>query len=65
MNPLEQPYSPDVAAFHASLATLAHWMVADGWTPEEMLDAIEKPWRMRHEADAARALRDATIGLDL
>lgn len=63
--PLAQPYGAEVAAFHAAMATLAHWMIAEGCDAAEMLDMIEKPWRWRHEADAARALRDATSGLDL
>lgn len=61
----QRPYGADVAEFHAAMATLAHWMIAEGCDADEMLDMIEKPWRWANEATAARALRDAAIELDL
>jgi hypothetical protein len=49
----------------ADLALFAHWCDAEGWTLEEFTQVLDKPWHFTAEIDAARALSDATAGLDL
>jgi hypothetical protein len=53
-----------VAEFHAALVAAVRWVIAEGGSPSEVLDVIEKPWRWQVEADAARSLEDALNGLD-
>ncbi len=64
MSALAQPHTPEVAAFHAELVAAVKWVIAEGGTPSELLDVIEKPWRWQVEADAARSLEDAMNGWD-
>ena len=59
-HPFAKPYTAEVAAFHAKLAALTRWLIADGHDAEVLLDAIEKPWRWMAEADAAQALEEVT-----
>ena len=46
--------------FHDDLVLLVQWLAVDGSTPDQIVDAVVKPWHYAAEIEAARAC----IGLD-
>ena len=38
---------------YADLAKLVRWMADNGYTPDQIADAVEKPWHYRQELLAA------------
>lgn len=44
---------------HDDLVALLRWMAAEGFQPDDLVDAVEKPWKYETELAEARQTQPA------